>query len=174
MPKYTIRVFGDPVLRQRAKEVTELDGSLATLVDGMVETMYAAPGAGLAAPQVGVQKRLFVYDIGDGPVTMVNPEIVATDGEWTYDEGCLSVPGLYFPITRPNRVTIRGLDLDGHEIVFEGEELLGRVFLHEMDHLDGVLLLERLEPDVRKQAMRTLRDQALTGRPVARDPSHRL
>jgi len=174
MAAFSIRTFGDPVLRLRAAEVTELDGKLKNLVDGMVETMYAAPGVGLAAPQVGVQKRLFVYDIGDGPVTMVNPEIVESSGEWTYDEGCLSVPGLYFPITRPNRVTIRGVDLDGHEVILEGEELLGRVFLHELDHLDGVLLLERLDPDTRKNALRALREQALTGRTPDRNPDHRL
>jgi peptide deformylase len=104
----------------------------------------------------------------------VNPELVDSSGEWTYDEGCLSVPGLYFPITRPNKVTIRGVDLDGHDVELEGEELLGRVFLHELDHLDGVLLLERLDDETRKQALRTLRDQALSGRPVAHDRNHQL
>lgn len=164
MPPYVIRMFGDPVLRQRARDVDEFDGTLAHLVDGMVETMYAAPGAGLAAPQVGVQKRLFVFDIGEGPVTVVNPEIVETSGEWTYEEGCLSVPGLYFPITRPNKVTLRGLDVDGKEVLLEGDELLGRVFQHEVDHLDGVLLLERLDDETRRTAMRLIREQTLTGR----------
>lgn len=156
-----IRLFGDPVLTQRAREVTELDGALSRLSSAMVDTMYAAPGAGLAAPQVGVQRRMFVYDIGEGPETIVNPEVVETRDTWTFEEGCLSVPGVFFEIERPKVVTITGLDLDGEEIVLEGDELLGRVFLHEMDHLDGVLLFDRLEPDRRKVALRQLREQAM-------------
>jgi len=159
-----IRLFGDPVLTQRAREVTEVDGALARLSSAMVDTMYAAPGAGLAAPQVGVQRRMFVYDIGDGPQTIVNPEVVETRDTWTFEEGCLSVPGVFFDIERPKVVTITGLDLDGREIVLEGDELLGRVFLHEMDHLDGVLLFDRLEPDRRKVALRELREQVMVPR----------
>ena len=123
--------------------------------------MYAAPGIGLAAPQVGIERRLFVYDIGDGPVTVVNPRIVESRGEWEYEEGCLSVPGLHWPILRPDEVHLVGYDLDGNEIDVEADELLGRVFQHEMDHLDGILLLERLEKDQRKEAMRVLRERAL-------------
>ena len=149
------------MLRQRAREVEELDGALARLVSTMYDTMYEAVGLGLAAPQVGVQKRLFTYDIGDGPVVLVNPEIVQTEGEWSYEEGCLSLPGFAFEIVRPNLVTIRGIDLSGNEVILEADELLGRVFLHEMDHLDGKLMLDRLEPDVRKQALRELRDRDL-------------
>ncbi|MBV8985218.1 MAG: peptide deformylase, partial [Acidimicrobiia bacterium] len=118
-------------------------------------------GSGLAANQVGVRKRVFVYDIGDGPQTIVNPEIVESRGEWTYEEGCLSVPGLYWPIVRPKEVHLRGQDLHGEEIYLEGDELLGRVFQHEVDHLDGVLLLERVSADERKEAMRALRQRAL-------------
>ena len=158
---YPIRVFGDPVLKQRAKEVTELDGALARLVDTMVDTMYDASGVGLAAPQVGVQKRMFTFDIGEGPQVLINPEIAAATGEWAYEEGCLSIPGFHFEIVRPKVVTITGVDLDGDEVVIEGDELLGRVFLHELDHLDGVLMLDRLDPDVRKQALRELRDADL-------------
>jgi len=165
---YPIRLFGDPVLKQRAREVEELDGSLAGIVDTMYDTMYEALGLGLAAPQVGVQKRLFTYDVGEGPTVVVNPEIVATSGEFAYEEGCLSVPGLKFEIVRPKVVTVRGVDLDGHEVVVEGDEQLGRVFLHEVDHLDGVLLLDRLEPAVRKQALRALRDRDLIA--AARHP----
>ena len=161
MPGYALRLFGDPVLKQRAREVEEIDGSLAGIVDTMYDTMYEAIGLGLAAPQVGVQKRLFTYDVGEGPTVIVNPEIVETKGEFVYEEGCLSVPGLRFEIVRPKIVTVRGLDLEGREVVVEGDELLGRVFLHEVDHLDGVLLLDRLDPDVRKQALRALRDQDL-------------
>lgn len=158
---YPIRVFGDPVLKQRAAEVTDIDSRLATLADGMVETMYAAPGIGLAAPQVGVQKRLFVYDLGDGsgPKTIINPTISESRGEWTYEEGCLSVPGLYFEITRPKEVHLTGVDLDGNPVSLEADELLARLFQHELDHLDGVLLLEHLDKDQRKEAMRTLRDR---------------
>jgi len=123
---YPIRLFGDPVLKQRAREVEELDGSLAGIVDTMYDTMYEALGLGLAAPQVGVQKRLFTYDVGEGPTVVVNPEIVATSGEFAYEEGCLSVPGLKFEIVRPKVVTVRGVDLDGHEVVVEGDEQLGR------------------------------------------------
>ncbi|MEZ5169764.1 MAG: peptide deformylase [Acidimicrobiia bacterium] len=164
MSTQDIRLFGDPVLTQRAREVTEVDGALARLSSAMVDTMYAAPGAGLAAPQVGVQRRMFVYDIGDGPQTIVNPEVVETRDTWTFEEGCLSVPGVFFDIERPKVVTITGLDLDGREIVLEGDELLGRVFLHEMDHLDGVLLFDRLEPDRRKVALRELREQVMVPR----------
>jgi peptide deformylase len=159
MATYSIRVFGDPVLKRPTAPVTEIDGALVRLVDAMYETMYEAPGVGLAASQVGVQQRFFVYDIHDdtGPHVVLNPEIVETGGEWVYEEGCLSLPGLGFEIVRPKLVTLRGLDLDGNEIVIEGDELLGRVFLHETDHLDGVLMLDRLDRAQRKQAMRELR-----------------
>ena len=161
MSLYTIRVFGDPVLKQRAKDVTNIDGALVGVVNTMVETMYDASGVGLAAPQVGVQKRLFTYDVGDGPQVVLNPEVAETEGEWTYEEGCLSIPGFHFEIVRPKLVTITGLDIDGNEVTIQGDELLGRVFLHELDHLDGVLMLERLDPAERKQAMIALRDADL-------------
>jgi peptide deformylase len=163
MSGYTIRVFGDPVLKQRAAEVTNVDGALVRLVDDMVETMYAAPGVGLAAPQVGVQKRLFVYDLHDGlgARTLINPVISESRGEWEYEEGCLSVPGLYFPIVRPNEVHLTGYDLDGNEISIEADEFEARVFQHELDHLDGKLLLELLDTDQRKAAMKALRNRDL-------------
>ncbi len=161
MSAYSVRVYGDPVLKQVAREVDQLDGSLARLVEDMVETMYDSEGAGLAAPQVGVQKRLFVYDVGEGPQAVVNPVIVETDGEWYHDEGCLSIPGLRLGIVRPDRVHLRGHDIDGNEVSIEADEFLGRVFLHEVDHLDGVLMVERLEDEMRKQALRVLRDRAL-------------
>jgi peptide deformylase len=170
---FTIRMFGDPVLRQRAREVTELNGELARLVDTMVETMHEAHGVGLAAPQVGVQKRLYTYDVGEGPAVLINPEIVDTRDEWTYEEGCLSIPGLHFDIVRPKVVTVRGVDLDGNEVVIEGDELMGRLIQHEVDHLDGVLLLERLDPDRRRTALRELRTRAFDGlAPVG--SAHRL
>ncbi|HEY5097638.1 MAG TPA: peptide deformylase [Acidimicrobiales bacterium] len=161
MPTYSVRVYGDPVLKQVAREVDQFDGSLARLVEDMVETMYDSEGAGLAAPQVGVQKRLFVYDVGEGPQAVVNPVIVETDGEWYHDEGCLSIPGLRLGLVRPDRVHLRGHDIEGNEVSMEADEFLGRVFQHEVDHLDGVLMVERLEDDMRKQALRVLRDRAL-------------
>lgn len=161
MSGYDIRIIGDPVLRQTAREITEIDGSLARLVDDMLETMYEAPGIGLAAPQVGVQKRLFVWDIGEGPEAMINPEIVESDGEWLFEEGCLSVPGLSWEIVRPKTIHIVGRDLDGNELSFEADELEARMFQHEMDHLDGTLLIERLDDDTRKEALKTIRDLQL-------------
>ncbi len=164
---HVIRTYGDPVLRQRAPEVTEIDGRLKLLADDMVQTMYDAPGVGLAAPQVGVQKRLFVYDLHDdkGPRAVVNPVISESRGEWTYDEGCLSVPGLSWPIVRPKELHLTGLDLDGNEVSIEADEFEARVYQHELDHLDGVLLIDRLDPDTRKEAMKILRERAL-GLPV--------
>src|SRR5690349_10935328 len=157
---YEIRLIGDPVLRQRAAEVTDVDGRLAKLAEDMIQTMYEAPGLGLAAPQVGVQKRLFVYDAGDGPKTLVNPVIQESRDEWVYEEGCLSVPGLSWEIVRPKEIHLTGYDLDGNEVSFEADELLARLFQHELDHLDGVLLLEHLDDDQRKEAKRALREMA--------------
>ncbi len=158
MASYDIRVIGDPVLRQKARQVNDIDGALVRLVDDMIETMYEAPGIGLAAPQVGVQKRLFVWDMGEGPRVIVNPEIVESDGEWLYDEGCLSVPGLSWEIVRPKTVHLVGRDLDGNEMSLEVDELEARLFLHEIDHLDGTLLIERLDSDTRKTALKAIRD----------------
>lgn len=158
---YEIRIFGDPVLRKRADEIDDVDDRLVRLVEDMVQTMYDAPGVGLAAPQIGVEKRLFVYDIGDGPEAIINPVISESDGEWVFEEGCLSVPGLSWEIVRPKQVHLTGYDLDGNEVSFEADEYLARVFQHELDHLDGVLLIERLDDDTRKDAMRTLRERAL-------------
>lgn len=163
---YAIRVFGDPVLTQRAAEVDDINGALVRLADDMLTTMYEAPGLGLAAPQVGVQKRLFVYDAGDGPAVLVNPVISESSGEWSYDEGCLSVPGLSWEIIRPKQIHLTGYDLDGNEVSFEADELLSRLFQHELDHLDGVLLLERLDDDQRKDALRTLRELTMETAPA--------
>jgi peptide deformylase len=158
---YAIRTFGDPVLKQRAGEVTELDGALERVVHTMYETMYEAIGVGLAAPQVGMQKRIFTYDVGEGPLVMINPVVVESAGEWVHEEGCLSVPGLSFDVVRSQHVVVQGMDLDGNDVVVDDDDFLGRVFLHEIDHLDGLLVLDRLEGDVRKQAMRALREQEL-------------
>ena len=164
---YDIRLIGDPVLRQRASEITDVDGKLARLAEDMVATMYAAPGLGLAGPPVGVQKRIFVYDIGEGPETIINPEIRESRGEWGFEEGCLSIPGLAFELVRPKEVHLVGYDLQGNEISIEADELLARCFQHELDHLDGVLFIERLEPDERKAAMKIIREQKLTAADLA-------
>ncbi len=167
MALYPIRTFGDPVLRTRAEPVGEVTSALERLVDDMLETMYEAPGVGLAAPQIGVSKRLFVGDVGEGPLVMINPELVETSGEWTFDEGCLSVPGRFWSITRAGFARARGLDLDGNEIEYAGDELLGRLLQHEIDHLEGILLLRRLPRWPRRQAMRDLREEALGLRRMA-------
>ena len=159
MSTLPIRVYGDPVLNQVATEVDNIDGRVAALAASMIETMYEAPGVGLAANQIGVQKRLFVYDKGDGPVVVVNPVIVESQGEWTYEEGCLSVPGMSWEITRANAVHLTGFDLDGNEIDIQTDEFEGRIFQHEMDHLDGVLLIERLDAVQRREAKKLLRAQ---------------
>ncbi len=161
-----IRTYGDPVLNQATQPVENIDGKLAALAEAMIETMYRAPGVGLAANQVGIQKRLFVYDAGEGPFVVVNPEIVESDGEWTFEEGCLSVPGLSWEITRPNAVHLKGFDLDGNEIDLEVDEYEGRVFQHEMDHLNGILLVERLDDDQRRAAKRALRKVRLSNEMV--------
>ena len=167
MSGYVLRLFGDPVLKQPARVVDEITPDLIPLVEGMYDTMARAEGVGLAAPQVGVRKRLFTYDLhdGDGPGVVINPEIVETEGEIEWEEGCLSVPGFKFEIVRAERVTMRGIDLDGKEILLEGDDLLARMIQHEIDHLDGVLLLDRLEPDVRRAAMRELRTRQLAAEP---------
>jgi peptide deformylase len=172
MSGYVLRLFGDPVLKQPARKVDEITADLIPLVQGMYETMALAEGVGLAAPQVGVRKRLFTYDLheGDGPGVVINPEIVETEGEVEWEEGCLSVPGFKFEIVRAERVTMRGIDLDGKEIVLEGDDLLARMIQHEIDHLDGVLLLDRLEPDVRRAALRELRTRQLASDSFAGDP----
>ncbi|MGH9179000.1 MAG: peptide deformylase [Acidimicrobiales bacterium] len=156
-----IRAHGDPVLRQPTVPVADIDESLARLVDDMFETMYDAPGVGLAANQVGVQKRLFVWDIGDSKGVAINPRVEGHAGEWVYDEGCLSVPGLFWPIARPKLVRLTALDLGGNEFSIDADEMEARVFLHETDHLDGILLLERLDAEQRRQAKRELRGRVL-------------
>jgi peptide deformylase len=151
-----IRTVGDPVLARRARDVDVVDGRLDRLIEDMIETMYDAPGVGLAAPQVGVDLRLFVWDVGDGPEVAINPEILELHGRWRYEEGCLSVPGYFWPIERPRQVLLRYVDRHGEVVEREAEDLLGRVFQHETDHLDGVLLIERLDEEERREAKQRL------------------
>jgi peptide deformylase len=175
MSTQEIRIIGDPVLQQRANDVADIDGALVRLIDNMFDSMYAAPGLGLAAPQIGVRKRIFVYDIDDDPKVVINPEIVESRGEWAFEEGCLSVPGLAWEIVRPKEIHLRGLDLDGNQVDIEADELLGRVFQHELDHLDGVLLVDHLDEEQRREAKRALRELMIQGRrvPVVEDPLER-
>lgn len=165
MAPYRIRIFGDPVLKQRAADVTDIDGRLVKLSEDMVTTLRGVAGLGLAAPQVGVQKRLFVYQMEEDeePGVLVNPTISDFRGEWEFDEGCLSLPGLYFPIIRPKEVHLTGYDLQGREVSIEADELLARLFQHELDHLDGRLLLEHLDKDQRKAALKELRRREVEG-----------
>lgn len=151
------------MLRLPTKPVAEVDDGLRTLVNDMIETMYDAPGVGLAANQIGVSRRVAVFDAQDelGPRVMINPEIVETTGTWEFDEGCLSVPGHYWEIKRPGFVRVEALDLEGKPIEYAGDGLLGRVLQHEVDHLDGGLLIDRLGRLDRKRALRDLRNEAL-------------
>lgn len=161
MSVFPIRTFGDPVLNTIAQPVDTFDAALERLVEDMLETMYAAPGVGLAGPQIGISRRVFVYDIGEGPGHMINPELVETSGDWEFDEGCLSVPERFWPIVRPSYARVKGVTLDGSPLELEGEELMGRMLQHEFDHLDGTLLLERLGKRERKTALRDLRREAM-------------
>ncbi|HEX9762380.1 MAG TPA: peptide deformylase [Acidimicrobiia bacterium] len=163
MPTLPIRTFGDPVLRMKAKPIVEVDDTVRILVKDMIETMYAAPGVGLAANQIGVARRIAVFDAQDelGPQVMINPEILETSGTLEYDEGCLSVPGRYWEITRPAFARVRALDLDGNQVEYQGDGLLGRVLQHEIAHLEGGLLFDELPKRARKKVLQELRDENL-------------
>ncbi len=170
---YSIRTFGDPVLKSSAAPVTDIDGKIARLVDEMFDTLYESQnGIALAAPQIGVQKQIFVWDLEEQPTVIINPEIVESDGEWVYDEGCLSIPGLYVELMRPKRVLMRGLDLDGNTVELEADELEARMFQHELDHLHGVLMFDRMSPDQYREAMAEYR--RLSQEPAATRRTRRL
>ncbi len=140
-----IREIGDDVLTKACKTVKVVTPRTITLIGDMLDTMYEANGVGLAAPQVGILKRIVVIDVGEGPIVLINPEIIETSGEQTGDEGCLSVPGKAGCVTRPNYVKVKAQDINLEEVFFEGEELLARAFCHEIDHLDGHLYVEKVE-----------------------------
>ena len=166
---YEIRTYGDPVLKSQASAITEINGKVARLVDDMFETLYDSDsGIALAAPQIGVQKQIVVWDIDDQPMALINPVVVESDGEWVYSEGCLSIPELYVDILRPNQVLVRGLDIDGNEVEIEADELMGRMFQHEIDHLNGVLMFDRMTPEQRKEAMAEYRKLQETAAPAQR------
>ena len=141
-----IRISTDEVLRKKCKEVKEITPNLLTLLDDMADTMYEANGVGLAAPQVGILIRAVVIDIGEGLVELINPVILETSGSQIDDEGCLSVPGKYAPVDRPTYVKVKAMDRDGNEFIIEGEELMARALCHEIDHLDGILYIDKALP----------------------------
>ena len=144
----TIRVQGDSVLTKKSRTVDKMTPRIGELITDMLDTMYDAMGVGLAAPQVGILKRIVVIDIGEGPIVLVNPEIVEESGEQTGEEGCLSVPGKSGIVTRPNHVKVKAFNEDMEPIELEGEELLARAFCHEIDHLDGKLYTRLVEGEV--------------------------
>ncbi len=168
MPIRPIVKYGEAVLHEKSAPVAGIDASIHALIDDMVASMYAAPGIGLAAPQIGVALRVIVIDlsVGQDPkqlIRLVNPEIVERSGEQKHEEGCLSIPGYGGSPIRPARVVARGLDLDGHERVYEASELLARAFCHEVDHIDGLLFVDRLSPLKRDLMKRRLRKRAREG-----------
>ena len=144
----TIRTEEDPVLRKISKPVKEVTPKIVTLIDDMLDTMYEAMGVGLAAPQVGILKRIVVIDVGDGPIVLINPEILETSGEQTGDEGCLSVPGKTGIVTRANYCKVKALNENMEEIIVEGEELLARALQHEIAHLEGELYVSLVEGEL--------------------------
>jgi peptide deformylase len=154
-----IRTLGDPVLKTPCKPVDVFDDSIRKLRDDMVETMYAAEGVGLAAPQVGLSLRLFVFDDGEtGPIFMANPDLSEAEDEITTEEGCLSIPGPFYPLARSARITCAGQDVRGRQFAMSGEGLLARIFQHETDHLVGTLYIDRLDREGRRAVLAELRE----------------
>lgn len=166
MAVLAIRTFGDPVLRTEARPVTEVTDVHRRLSKDMLETMREAPGVGLAGTQVGVLERIFTWEVEDAFGTIINPVISKRSRRtFTDEEGCLSLPGLVYPVERHLKVHIEGMDENGDEVEIDAEEHLARVFQHELDHLDGILFIDRLPEELRREARRILADQAL-GLPV--------
>jgi peptide deformylase len=180
MAIFPIRTFGDPILRSKTTDVEKIDGALVQLINDMFETMYEAPGVGLAANQIGVGRSVAVFDTGFGRQVLINPELlILVPGEvhqtptgevtiphdaldlWEYDEGCLSVPGYSWPITRPAWAVVTAQDAEGEQVVYAGDELLARVLQHEIDHLEGTLLIERLGKARKRKALKQIREDAL-------------
>lgn len=144
----TIREIGEEILTKTSKTVSKLTLRTKVLIDDMFDTMYESGGVGLAAPQVGILKQIVVIDIGEGPILLINPEIIETEGEQTGEEGCLSVPGKSGVVTRPNYVKVKALDENMEEQILEGEGLLARAFCHEIDHLSGKLYVDLVEGEL--------------------------
>jgi peptide deformylase len=171
-----IRLFGDPVLREVATPVTDFDRQLRTLVQDLTDTMLEAPGAGLAAPQLGVGLRVFTYFVDDVVGHLVNPDLKLSEEMQDGEEGCLSIPGLNFPCKRAYGVVARGFDMYGEPVTIEGTERLARCIQHETDHLDGVLFVDRLDDETRRQAMRAIREAEWSGlaAPIVKESPHPL
>jgi peptide deformylase len=161
-----IRLFGDPVLTTPAAEVTTFDKELRKLVKDLTDTMLDAPGAGLAAPQLGVSLRVFTYDVDDVIGHLINPVLDLSDEMQEGDEGCLSVPDLAFNTRRSMRVVAKGMNMHGEPVVLEGSELLARCIQHETDHLDGIMFVDRLDAETRKEAMKAIREAEWFGQPA--------
>lgn len=171
MARRDITIFGDPVLRMRAREVTDFDDALAELATDMLDTLRAANGVGLAANQVGVLKRVFVWEHEERHGVFVNPEVVETSTDTVIaDEGCLSFPGLFYPAERPQRALVRGVDVAGSPIEEDGEGMFARILLHELDHLNGILFIDHLALHDRKEAMRRIRRGELERPPETAAP----
>ena len=145
-----VREIGDEILGKQCKEVKKMTIRTKILIGDMLDTMYEKMGVGLAAPQVGILKRIVVIDVGEGPIVLINPEILETSGEQTGDEGCLSVPGMAGQVTRPNYVKVKAMDEDMNEVIYEGTELLARAFCHEIDHLDGKMYTDLVEGELHR------------------------
>lgn len=143
-----VRILGDDVLRKKCREVTEMTPRIQELIDDMFDTMYEQSGVGLAAPQVGILKKIVVIDTDDNPIVLINPTIIETSGSQTGDEGCLSYPGKAGTVTRPNYVKVRALNREMEEIELEGTELLARAICHECDHLDGIMYVDKVEGEL--------------------------
>lgn len=140
----SIRTYGDDLLRKKSRKIEKIDERVLTLIEDMKETMYKEDGVGLAAPQVGILKRMAVIDVGNGPIVIINPEIIERKGSQVDTEGCLSIPGRQGEVERPQWVKVKALNEKGEEIIYEGEGLLARAFCHEIDHLDGVLFIDKI------------------------------
>ena len=161
-----IRLFGDPVLRTPAEPVVDFDAELRKLVADLTDTMQDAPGLGLAAPQIGVGLRVFTYYVDDELGHLINPGLDLSEDTETDDEGCLSFPGLSYPTRRSYGVVAKGIDMHGEPVTLTGSGLLARCVQHETDHLDGVLFIDRLDPEQRKAAMKEIRAAEWWGEPV--------
>ena len=169
-----IRLFGDPILRSPAVEVVDFDHELRAIVQDLTDTMLAAPGAGLAAPQIGVGLRVFTYNVEDVVGHLINPKLSLSSETQDGEEGCLSIPGLGFDCIRARDVSATGFDMYGEPVTLVGSDVLARCVQHETDHLDGILFVDRLDPDTRKLAMKAIREAEWTGLtpPLVRQSPH--
>ena len=166
--EYKVRIYGDPILRKSTDIVTQFDKNTSDLVNNMIETMYEGNGIGLAAPQVGISEKIVVIDTSfgeniDSAIQLINPEIVEIEGECVLEEGCLSIPGIYEEVIRPEKIWVKYFDINGNEQNRDTDGLLARVIQHEMDHLDGILFVDRLSTVKRNLLANTLRAMAMEG-----------